>query len=1072
MKKRIILSLFLSLALIMTSLPYMAFAEGEPIASGTSGTCNWSIDENGVLTLGGGELDAWDFYYSPWYDYRESITAVKATAPVKLLTGEWMFVGCENMTSADLSNFDTSSVTDMTGMFNGCKSLTSLDLRPFDTGNLMYMGQMFQGCESLTSIDLSYFDTSNVEYMGYLFGYCISLKSLDVSSFDTNKALNMYEMFDLCWSLEELKVGSEFKNEGSSENSPAAFPSNMKSSVTGTVYKGGQPIPSKVAATYVTTTDPVTNFIVSLSLDGVDNTQNNEKVKIKSHVKLDEGETLPANSHYVWSIADTDAAGGATVEPSDDGLNAKVWADYAISCFATVRLQIVSGETVLGQAEKTVYFGGDPIASGTSGTCDWTIDRNGVLKLGGGELADWGGSYPPWNDYKESIKAVTASAPVKILSGAHMFSECANATSIDTKYFDTSQAERFDWMFVRCESITSLDVSNFDTSNAVNMEMMFCQCINLTSLDVSNFETGKVTTMEAMFGWLQKIPYLDVSNFDTGKVENMEMMFHQCFELKNLDVSRFDTSSASNLYAMFAGCNSLTELDASNFDTNNVTEMDDMFGGCNSLQVLKIGNEFKNEPTQYGIVTFPIDMWDSASGTLYNSGDTIPSRVAATYVSTYEPGGPEDPQDPTDEHTYGEWKVVKKATCTEAGKKERTCSHCGKTETQTIPAKGHTWNASYTIDKKATLTANGSKSIHCSACGAKKFITSIAYPKTFKFSVAKYVYDGGVKTPAVTVTDANGSKLVSGTDYTVTYSSGRKNVGQYSVTVNMKGAYSGSKTLYFNIIPKPTTLKSVTGGPEAITVKWNKMATQTTGYQIQYSTSSTFEEGNKTKAVRITSNTTVSYKLTGLKAKQKYYVRIRTYKHLDNYNLYSAWSSAQSVKTKDISLSDSSIYMKQKPYSSNCTLYACAHMMRRKAILDGRTDWTKISQTAIEDPNSAFCKAAWIQGKGLKGEISYKLAKGYVIKAKAYSCGSGLTEKKLISLLNKHPEGVEIYDWTKNNHAVLVTGYNESKGIFYCVDSAKKAKIIKLSNSLLGDWHGNNQKKILKAIRQYWIVTN
>ena len=1069
MKRRLILSIILSMALIMTSVPWMVFAEEGSIASGTCGTCDWSIDANGVLTFYGGELDKWEFYGAPWYDYREEITAVRATAPVKLLTAEWMFVSCENMASADLSNFDMSSVEDMTGMFNGCKSLSTLDLSSFDTGNVKYMSQMFQGCEGLTSIDVSSFDTRNVEYMGYLFGACNNLKSLDVSSFDTNNAINMYEMFDLCWSLEELKVGTEFKNEPGSEWNPAAFPVNMKSSVTGTVYKGGQDIPSKVAATYTATDEPVTNYIVSISLDGFDNTQINERIKLKSHVDLDEGETLPANAQYVWSIADTDASGGATVEPSADGLSATVGADYDNGCFANVRLQIVSDGTVMGQDEMTLYFGGDPIASGTSGTCDWSIDKNGVLTLGGGELDDWGGSYPPWDAYKESITAVKANAPVKILSGANMFSECKNLLVLDTKYFDTSQAERFDAMFLRCESLTKLDASSFDTGNAVNMADMFCQCINLISLDVSSFDTSKVTDMDAMFGWLQKIPSLDISNFDTSKVENMRMMFHQCFELKDLDVSKFDTSNTTCLYAMFSGCESLTDLDVSSFNTNNATEMGHMFNYCTSLKVLKIGEEFNNEPSSGDeAVTFPVDMKNSATGAVYYSDDVIPSKVEATYVTTYEPDDPDDPDDPTDP-TDIDWHVVKEATCTEPGVMERTVD--GETETQTIPAKGHTWNASYTVDKKATLTANGSKSIHCSVCGAKKSITTIAYPKTFNLATAKYVYDGGVKSPAVTVTNANGSNLVSGTDYSVTYQSGRKNVGQYAVTVNMKGAYTGSKTLYFKIYPKLTTLVSLTSGPEALTVKWNKMATQTTGYQIQYSTSSTFESDNK--AVLITNTSTLSKKLTGLKAKKKYYVRIRTYKTINNENFYSYWSSAKAATTKSNNLNDSSIYMKQNRGSSNCTLYSCAHMMRRKAILDGRSDWKTISKNAVENANSAFAKAAWIQGKGLKGTIKYQLAKGYTLKAQMYNCKSGMSKDKLISLLKKHPEGVEVYD-TGIPHAVLVTSYNSKTGVFYCVDSdpGQPKGIIKLSSCLIGDRHGNNQSKALKGIKKYWIITN
>lgn len=72
-----------------------------------------------------------------------------------------------------------------------------------------------------------------------------------------------------------------------------------------------------------------------------------------------------------------------------------------------------------------------------------------------------------------------------------------------------------------------------------------------------------------------------------------------------------------------------------------------------------------------------------------------------------------------------------------------------------------------------------------------------------KFSLSKtsYNYDGNPKKPTVTVKNVKGRTLKAGTDYTVTYSEGRKNAGTYKVTVQMKGLYTGKKVLYFKINP-------------------------------------------------------------------------------------------------------------------------------------------------------------------------------------------------------------------------------------------------------------------------------
>lgn len=71
-----------------------------------------------------------------------------------------MFYGCKNLTTLDLSRFNTSKVTNMSSMFNGCKSLTTLDVSNFDTVNVTDMSYMFYFCTSLTTLDLSRFNVS------------------------------------------------------------------------------------------------------------------------------------------------------------------------------------------------------------------------------------------------------------------------------------------------------------------------------------------------------------------------------------------------------------------------------------------------------------------------------------------------------------------------------------------------------------------------------------------------------------------------------------------------------------------------------------------------------------------------------------------------------------------------------------------------------------------------------------------------------------------------------------------------------------------------------------------------
>lgn len=163
-----------------------------------------------------------------------------------------------------------------------------------------------------------------------------------------------------------------------------------------------------------------------------------------------------------------------------------------------------------------------------------------------------------------------------------------------------------------------------------------------------------------------------------------------------------------------------------------------------------------------------------------------------------------------------------------------------------------------------------------------------------RLAASSYVYSGKARTPAVTAT--MGDIRLTGDDYTVTYADGRKNVGRYKVTVKGKGNYTGTKTLYYTINPKSTSISKLTKGKKSFKVSWKKVSSQATGYQIQYATNSKFTKGQK--SVTIKSYKTTSKNITKLKAKKKYYVRVRSYKKVGKTTYYSGWSKAKTVKTK------------------------------------------------------------------------------------------------------------------------------------------------------------------------------
>lgn len=222
--------------------------------------------------------------------------------------------------------------------------------------------------------------------------------------------------------------------------------------------------------------------------------------------------------------------------------------------------------------------------------------------------------------------------------------------------------------------------------------------------------------------------------------------------------------------------------------------------------------------------------------------------------------------------------------------------------TVTTSSFGRTVDNVYRIDSNGALQEcdfeqkNGKVRFHVNALPAESVVLEYSNEinPVLKLSATAYTYNGKVRKPSVAV--KAGEKTFSASEFAVKYSGGRKNVGNYSVTVAMKGKYTGKKTVTFRINPKGTAVQKLTKGRKQMKVTWKAQKTQVSGYRIQYSTSSKFKKGTHIKTVK--SYKTKSLKVKKLKAKKKYYVRIQTYKTVGGIKYYSGWSKTKSVKTK------------------------------------------------------------------------------------------------------------------------------------------------------------------------------
>lgn len=184
------------------------------------------------------------------------------------------------------------------------------------------------------------------------------------------------------------------------------------------------------------------------------------------------------------------------------------------------------------------------------------------------------------------------------------------------------------------------------------------------------------------------------------------------------------------------------------------------------------------------------DTYSAPSTTFSNNIYTYYGKSAAGHVYNYSP---------TYSNNYyaNEYELCNQSYCST----NLSIYPCAwKFYDSAVPVVSVSANHSFTTTtNKATTRANGSITKVCKYCG-KKTVTTINRVSTVKLSATKYKYNNKVKTPAVIVKDSAGKTLVKNTDYTVTYSSGRRKVGTYNVKVTFKGKYSGTKTLSFRIV--------------------------------------------------------------------------------------------------------------------------------------------------------------------------------------------------------------------------------------------------------------------------------
>ncbi len=430
-----------------------------------------------------------------------------------------MFSWCTNLTSLDVSGFDTSNVTNMRGMFYNCSELGSLNVSGFDTSNVTDMSNMFGRCYKLTELNLGDFDTREVKNMSSMFANCYKLASLDLinSNFDTSKVKDMNYMFAYCKKLTELNLGGFDTSEVTDMSYMFVDCENLQ----------------ELNLTGLFNTSNVTNMSCMFSgcygLPSLD----------LSNFKTGKVTNMSHMFDYCYGLESLNVSGFDTREVTDMG-------GMFIYCSGLTSLDVSGFDTSIVENMRAMF---------SSCSCLTSLD---LSSFNTGSVTDMGYMFSDCSGLTElNLTGKFKTRCVEDMSS--MFSQCYNLSSLyGVSDFDTSSVKNMNSMFFSCKNLAELDLSKFKTGEVTNMNSMFMQCYELASLDVSGFDTSKVTDMNGMFQSCKILTSLDLSSFDTSKVTDMGNMFFQSRELKTIYVGNdWNTDIVTSSNSMFYKCTAI-----------------------------------------------------------------------------------------------------------------------------------------------------------------------------------------------------------------------------------------------------------------------------------------------------------------------------------------------------------------------------------------------------------------------------------------------------------------------------------------------------------------------------------
>jgi hypothetical protein len=475
--------------------------------------------------------------------------------------------------------------------------------------------------------------------------------------------------------------------------------------------------------------------------------------------------------------------------------------------------------------------------------------------------------------------------------------------------------------FDNCISLTSITIPSSVTTIGTDA---FCECTGLASVIISD---GVQTIEDYAFAYCTSLKSVtipsSVTKIGTGA-------FFGCSSLTSVNIPNSVTTIGNKA---FASCSGLKEITLS---TGISTVGDGVFYGCSALKsvsvpsnVTAIGDSAFSYCTNLSSLSLSEGVKTIGASAFYSCEKlkkvTVPKSVtqiddkALGYYYNWDKG--------TSGNLVSDFKIycyansaaakyavdnnidyellesaptsIKSAVVGSISVKTYTGSAIKPTPSVKLNGKTLKKDTDYTLTYSnntnagtAKITVKG-KGSYTGTVNVTFKISPASLSKAKVGSVAKRAYTGkAIKpTPSVVV----GTRLlVKDKDYTLSYSNNVK-TGKATILIKGKGNYSGSTKATFKIVPKKAVISSLTSPKTGrIEITWKKDTTAD-GYEIVYSTSSSFKS---ISGVTVKKNSTVSTTLTGLKKGKTYYIKVRSYKLIDGKKYYGEYSSVKKITCK------------------------------------------------------------------------------------------------------------------------------------------------------------------------------